>query len=159
FAGGGQVGCDLQFPGNSNWLIGIRGLFDAMSSNDDDRFSTLFPNDRFHGRDRWFATINGRLGYLWSQTFLIYATGGSGFVQNRFVMFDAVRNVPLVIGTGNRNNSNGGDVGGGFEWMFTQSSWGAWSLWVEYDHIFLSDRDLVINPVVGSPLRANIDRD
>jgi outer membrane immunogenic protein len=157
FAGGGQIGCDLQFP-NSNWLIGIRGMFDAMSSNDDDHFSVLFPADRFHNRSRSFATINGRVGYLWSQTFLVYATGGWGFVRNRFDMFDTVRNVPLVVGTGNRN-SNGGDVGGGFEWMFTQSSWGAWSLWVEYDHIFLSNRDLFITPAVGPAFTANIERD
>lgn len=159
FAGGGQVGCDFQFPGNSNWVIGIRGLFDGMSSDNDDHISVLFPTDRFHGRDRWFATINGRIGYLWAPSFLVYATGGWGFVQNRVDVFDTVRNVPLVIGNGNHSNSNGGDVGGGFEWMFTQSSWGAWSMWVEYDHIFLQDRDLLITPVVGAPFTANIRRD
>ena len=53
----------------------------------------------------------------------------------------------------------GGDVGGGFEWMFTQSSWGAWSMFVEYDHIFLSNRDLLITPVVGPAFTANIRRD
>ena len=157
FAGGGQVGCDLQFGGNSSWLIGIRGMFDGTSSNDD-HVSVLFPNDRFRDRSHTFATINGRIGYLWSQSFLVYATGGWGFVRSRIDVFDTVRNVPLVIGGGNRH-ADGGDVGGGFEWMFTQSSWGAWSMWVEYDHIFLRDRDLVITPVVGPAFTANIQRD
>jgi outer membrane immunogenic protein len=157
FAGGGQVGCDFQFPGNSSWLIGIRGMFDGMSSSDD-HVSVLFPGDRFHDRNRSFATINGRIGYLWSQTFLVYATGGWGFVRNRLDVFDTVRSVPLVVSNGNRS-SNGGDVGGGFEWMFTQSSWGAWSMFAEYDHIFLGERDLLITPVVGPAFTANVRRD
>ena len=162
FAGGGQVGCDWQFPGNSNWVIGIRGLIDGMSSNDDDDISVLFPGDRFRHRDRWFATINGRLGYLWTQSFLVYATGGWGFVQGRrFDVFDTVHNVVLVTGNGDsgHRNSSGGDVGGGFEWMFTQSSWGAWSMWVEYDHIFLQDRNFLITPFVGPAFTVNVQRD
>src|SRR5215813_12722458 len=63
-AGGGQIGCDYQFAGNTNWVIGIRGMVDGTSSNnDDDHFSVLFPNNRFRHRNSMFATINGRLGY------------------------------------------------------------------------------------------------
>jgi hypothetical protein len=32
-------------------------------------------------------------------------------------------------------------------------------MWVEYDHIFLSDRTLLITPVVGPAFTANIERD
>jgi len=43
--------------------------------------------------------------------------------------------------------------------MFTQSSWGAWSMWVEYDHIFLRDRDFLITPFVGPAFTLNVQRD
>jgi outer membrane immunogenic protein len=131
FAGGGQIGCDYQF--NSNWLIGVRGLVDVASFSGDHISPVLF-DDTFHTRSRWFGTITARLGYLITPTFLIYAEGGWGFVQHRFDVIDTAG--VLVTNVDNGSNANGGDVGVGVEWMFTQN----WSLWVEWDHIFLRDK-------------------
>jgi outer membrane immunogenic protein len=131
FAGGGQIGCDYQF--NSNWLIGIRGLVDVASFSGD-HISPVLWDDTFHTRSRWFGTITGRLGYLITPTFLIYAEGGWGFVQQKFNVIDTAH--VLINNVDNSSNANGADVGVGFEWMFTQG----WSLWVEWDHIFLNNR-------------------
>jgi outer membrane immunogenic protein len=132
FAGGGQIGCDYQF--NSNWLIGVRGLVDVASFSGDHISPVLF-DDTFHTRSRWFGTITGRLGYLITPTFLIYAEGGWGFVQQRFDVIDTAHVLVNNFDNGG-GSSNGADVGVGFEWMFTQG----WSLWVEWDHIFLNNR-------------------
>src|SRR5258705_5759061 len=132
FAGGGQIGCDYQFA--SNWVIGIQGMVDATDFNND-HVSTLFTGDSFRNRARWFGTVTGRLGFLVAPSFLIYGKGGWGWVDQRFDMINTVTGAVL---TGSNNNSrNGADAGVGAEWMFTPG----WSLWAEWDHIFLRNRD------------------
>jgi outer membrane immunogenic protein len=139
FAWGGQVGCDYQFAGN--WVIGIQGIFDGLSSNNDnDHVSILFPDLRWHNKSSWFATVTGRIGFLATPQFLLYAKGGWGWVNHRIELVDTLTGF-AVTGAANNNNRNGPDVGAGFEWMFTQN----WSLWVEWDHIFLKNRDFVFD--------------
>ena len=134
-AGGGQVGCDYQF--SSNWVLGIQGMVDATDFNDD-RVSVLFPGDTFRNRARWFATVTGRLGFLVGPSFLLYGKGGWGWVDQRFDMINTATGA-LLTGTTNNNSRNGADAGVGGEWMFTPG----WSLWAEWDHIFLRDRNFV----------------
>jgi outer membrane immunogenic protein len=151
FAGGGQIGCDYQFA--SNWVVGIRGLVDATDFNHH-HLSTIVPfvGDTFHDRGRWFATVTGRLGFLVAPSFLIYGIGGWGWVDNRF---DVVTPAGTVLTTSSSNSRNGADAGVGGEWMFAPG----WSLWAEWDHIFLKNRDFLITtagPVVNT---VNVRRD
>jgi len=54
-------------------------------------------------------------------------------------------------------NSSGGDVGVGFEYMFTQN----WTFFVEWDHIFLNHRsiDFAVANVECIRCTDNINRD
>jgi outer membrane immunogenic protein len=133
FAGGGQIGCDYQFA--SNWVFGVRGLIDGTDINRN-RASILDPTViTFHTRANWFATVTARLGYLFTPTFLFYVNGGWGTVNERFSVNRTVDN--FVIASADRNAS-GGDVGVGFEYMFAPN----WTLWVEWDHIFLDHNSI-----------------
>jgi len=128
FAGGGQIGCDYQFA--SNWVFGIQGMIDGADISRS-RESLLFENVTFHNDVRWFGTITARLGYLVTPQFLFYAKGGWGTVKQRFSATETDSGFLLrSVDT----NSSGGDVGVGFEWMFTQN----WTFFVEWDHIFLN---------------------
>ncbi len=131
FAGGGQIGCDYQFA--SNWVIGIQGLIDGTDINRS-RTSVIDSDLTFHHDVRWFATITARLGYLVSPSFLFYAKGGWGTVNERFSVTD-VDNITLRSVD---RNASGADVGVGLEYMFTPN----WTLWVEWDHIFLDHNSI-----------------
>ena len=150
FAGGGQIGCDYQF--SSNWVFGIQGMFDGADLSRS-RESILFPELTFHSDVRSFGTITARLGYLVTPQFLFYAKGGWGTVKQRFSVTDT--DTGFVFRSVD-TNSSGGDVGVGFEYMFTQN----WTFFVEWDHIFLNHRSIDFTDVVDcSRCTNNINRD
>jgi outer membrane immunogenic protein len=132
FAGGGQIGCDYQFA--SNWVFGIQGMIDGADLSRS-REGIIFPELTFHSDVRWFGTITARLGYLVTPQFLFYAKGGWGTVKQRFSVTDT--DTGFVFRSAD-TNSSGGDVGVGFEYMFTQN----WTFFVEWDHIFLNHRSI-----------------
>jgi outer membrane immunogenic protein len=132
FAGGGQFGCDYQFT--TNWVFGIQGMIDGADISRS-RDSLVFDNITFHSDVRWFGTITARLGYLVTPNFLFYAKGGWGTVKQRFSVTET--DTGFVFRSVD-TNSSGGDVGVGFEYMFTPN----WTFWVEWDHIFLDHRTI-----------------
>jgi len=132
FAGGGQIGCDYQFA--SNWVFGIQGLIDGTDINRS-RLSIIDPRFTSHHDVNWFATVTARLGYLFTPSFLFYVKGGWGSVNERFSVTTTATNVQVASVD---RNASGGDVGVGFEYMFTPN----WTFFVEWDHIFL-DHDSV----------------
>ena len=127
FAGGGQIGCDYQFA--SNWVFGVQGMFDGADISRS-RDSLIFDDTTFHSDVRWFATITARLGYLVTPSFLFYVKGGWGTVNQRFSVTTTIEDFTF---RSRDRNSSGGDVGVGFEYMFTPN----WTFFVEWDHIFL----------------------
>jgi outer membrane immunogenic protein len=149
FAGGGQIGCDYQFA--SNWVFGVQGLIDWTDIKRN-RVSIIDPELTFHREGNWFATITARLGYLFTPTFLLYVKGGWGFFNDEFSVTTTATNT--TIATVNKN-ANGGDVGVGFEWMFTPN----WTFWVEWDHIFLDNSSIEFTRIGGPRRFNNIDRD
>jgi outer membrane immunogenic protein len=122
-AGGGQIGCDYQFA--SNWLIGIQGMFDGADVNGDHHFL----DETFHTHVRWFGTVTGRLGFLVTPSLLIYGKGGVAFVGHHD-SFDCCRG-------DFESTRTGWDAGVGLEWMVFPS----WSVWLEWDHMGLGDRN------------------
>jgi len=138
FAGGGQVGCDYQFA--SSWVIGIQGMIDGTEF-DRSHVSVLFPADTFPTDSRWFATVTGRIGFLVGPAFLVYGKGGWGTIDQRFRVFGTTTNI-LLNSVDER--LSGADAGAGFEWMFAPN----WSVWVEWDHIFVKERNLFF-PALG----------
>ena len=149
FAGGGQIGCDYQFA--SNWVFGIQGMIDGADLSRS-RESLLFDNVTFHSDVRWFGTITARLGYLVTPQFLFYAKGGWGTVKQRFSATETDSGFVLrSVDT----NSSGGDVGVGFEWMFTPN----WTFFVEWDHIFLNHSSIrVVEFDIDDRIRRDFDK-
>jgi outer membrane immunogenic protein len=150
FAGGGQIGCDYQFA--MSWVFGIQGMIDGADISRS-RQSVLFPEFTFHSDVRWFGTITARLGYLITPQFLFYAKGGWGTVNQRFAVTDAF---DVTLSRSVNTSSGGGDVGVGFEYMFTPN----WTFWVEWDHIFVNHRSIDFGGVtIDTRLTDNIHRD
>jgi len=149
FAGGGQIGCDYQFA--ANWVFGVQGLVDWTDIKRN-RVSIIDPLVSLHRNGNWFATVTARLGYLFTPTFLFYVRGGWGSVNDEFSVITTTTNTTLA--TVNKN-ANGGDLGVGFEWMFARN----WTLWVEWDHIFLDNSSIEFTRIAGTTRFDNINRD
>jgi outer membrane immunogenic protein len=149
FAGGGQIGCDYQFA--SNWVFGVQGMFDGADLNSD-HVGFINSDFTFHSDVRWFGTITARLGYLVTPQTLFYVKGGWGTVSQRF----SVREIGVsgdIFSTD--KNSSGGDVGVGFEWMFTPN----WTFFVEWDHIFLNHTNItVVDFEIDDRVRRDFDK-
>jgi outer membrane immunogenic protein len=173
FIGGGQVGYNYQW--GPSFVIGIEADIQGTGNRGNARnvglgsdtaaVTTMFKNGDLHrltnidstawgatqvnaGVD-WLGTVRGRLGYLFTPTMLVYATGGLTYggvyanVHNYAVSSSAVteyhyRNPVEInneggfshtfIGGGSKSQTLvGWNVGGGLEWMFMPN----WSLKAE----------------------------
>jgi outer membrane immunogenic protein len=166
FIGGGQVGYNYQW--GANFVIGleadiqgagIRGashtvgvgsdsaISDANVNNPELRInSTAMGETTVHAGVDWMGTVRGRLGYLFTPTMLVYATGGLTYggvyanVNNYAVAnsawqaydngwYDFPKAVThTFVGGGSKSSTLvGWNVGGGLEWMFMPN----WSLKAE----------------------------
>jgi len=153
--GGGQIGYNWAFPGQS-WLVGVEA--DIQGASLHRSFPTLFftevepggPNDltsvTTDSRLNWFGTLRGRLGFLPTQSVLLYGTGGLAFggVRNNLLVAFTDFNDCIVgvtsaacsaVGLNNNNNNTrwGWVAGAGIEWMFAPN----WSIKGEYQYIDL----------------------
>jgi len=95
-AGGGQIGCDIQFD---QWVFGVRDMLDATNL----RSSTNFPNGSANSHTNWFDMLTAREGFLLQPNALIYMQGGAAFTSTNVTVFN-------LAGTqiGNFSNSSQG---------------------------------------------------
>jgi outer membrane immunogenic protein len=129
-AGGGQVGCDFQFP-NSNFVIGVQGMYDRTDLSASGTSAALGP-DSLNGKVPYFATLTGRLGYAVAPDWLIYGKGGAAWTR-----------VDATI-TPFAPDSLSGDLsgwvgGGGVEWRVARYL----SLFAEYDYMGFADKLII----------------
>ena len=103
-AGGGQVGCGIQFD---QWVFGIRDMFDGTNL----RSSTSFSAGSANTRTNWFDTLTAREGFLFQPNVLIYAQGGAAWTNTSVTVFNFAG---TEIGQSSTNN-NGWTLGGGGE--------------------------------------------
>src|SRR5262249_62155358 len=80
-AGGGQIGCDVQF---AEWVFGIRDMLDATNLLS----STSFPGGSINTLTNWFDTLTAREGYLVQPNVLIYAQGGAAWTKTSVTLFN-----------------------------------------------------------------------
>jgi outer membrane immunogenic protein len=158
FIGGGQVGYNWQF-GNS-WVAGIEadiqgtgargsgfetGVAPLTTVANSAAVSSLSVNSAVD----YLGTVRGRIGFLWTPTFLVFGDGGfayGGVHENVEIVTNFL--VPVVadgVGTfpafGNMSNTRPGwTAGGGFEWMFLPN----WSAKLEYLYYDLGRRTLTV---------------
>jgi outer membrane immunogenic protein len=117
-AGGGQVGCDIQFD---SWVFGIRNMIDATNL----RSSTSFAAGSANSHTNWFDTLTAREGFLVAPNVLVYGQGGAAWANTNVTVFNTAGGQIGSIS----NNSQGWTLGGGAEWMFAPH----WSVFAEYN--------------------------
>lgn len=183
FIGGGQVGYNYQW-GQSVVVgleadiqgAGIRGRGGYSGLSVDQISATLGPitiagtrtavgsGEITAGID-WMGTVRGRLGWLFTPTFLLYGTGGlayggvyanavhsaagTGTVSINGVPIFSV-GAPVIPGSGQYSNTRvGWTAGGGFEWLVMPN----WSVKAEALYYDLGSATFSSSPVVAiSPL-------
>ena len=143
---GAEIGCNYQFGGV--FVVGAEGDWSWTGIN-----STLLTN--FAGcaacgvggtalgaaavtetvRSNWLATLRGRLGFLATPSFLIYATGGLAIADLQLSDAIAFAGSGTFNAATSNNTQTGWTAGGGLEWMFLPN----WSLKGEYLHVDLGN--------------------
>jgi outer membrane immunogenic protein len=137
--GGGQVGCDYQFT--TNWVIGIRGMWDGANLTGSNRSPDIPALGDFtlHTKVSSVASLVGEVGYLFTPTTKFYGKAGIGWVRDKFTCNGPACQLPnpYIVDETRR----GFDLGVGLAWMFAPN----WDLFVEYDHMWLGSKTVLFN--------------
>jgi outer membrane immunogenic protein len=128
FIGGGQAGCD--FMAGKDLVFGVQGMFDFGDVKGRHAL-TDFPAFSETNSLKYNITATGRIGYLWTPTFLGYAKVGVAFLHNRNQVFQpngalsesATFTLPAMT------------AGIGGEWMFAPN----WSVFAEWNYMWIED--------------------
>jgi outer membrane immunogenic protein len=82
-----------------------------------------------------FGLFTGQIGYAWDRA-LFYVNGGAAVTDNKYTSTTA------GVGFDTANETRwGAAVGVGFEYAFAPN----WSLGVQYDHLFMGNKDVISN--------------
>jgi outer membrane immunogenic protein len=134
---GGQIGYRWQ---SGQWVFGVEGQGNWADFSGDNN-SALFAT-RNRSKIDSFGLITGQVGYAWNNV-LVYVKGGAAVAGTKYEVFD--RASGALLGS-NDQTRWGGTVGAGLEYGFAPN----WSVGVEYNHIFLSDKDVTFAGLVGT---------
>ena len=144
FAAGGQVGCDYQV--NSNWVVGVRGMIDALRINQNQGYNLCGGDPDCSGalgiRTNWFATALGKVGYLAVPNGLVYVKGGAAWKNVSYT--DTFADCGCVW-NGHATTILGYDVGAGFEYLFIPNL----SAFVELDYMGFPTKSATITDQFG----------
>jgi len=134
---GGQVGYRWQA---ANWVFGLEAQGNWADFTGSHTSLFFGPGAVNRTRVDAFGLFTGQVGYSWNNV-LLYVKGGAAVTSDRY---DGLFN-GVVIDTAQETRW-GGAVGVGAEFGFTPN----WSLGLEYNHLFLGDRDVSFNFVNGA---------
>lgn len=160
FTAGGQIGYNWQV---NKVVWGLEADFNyvdfrSASVSIPEPLATAFgsggpPNVFTYtvGRQDFFGTVRGRIGYAWDR-FMLYATGGLAYgngITNTVTYTNAAPGVVYATFAGSSGNRFGWTVGGGGEWGFA----GNWSVKAEYLYVDLNSHNRTLVPVnvIGTP--------
>jgi outer membrane immunogenic protein len=144
---GGQIGYRWQA---SSWVFGL----EAQGNWAD--FKGSNPSIQLIARNESkvdaFGLFTGQVGYAWNNA-LLYVKGGAAVTSNKYTGFVPATGLAFDSASDTRW---GATVGVGLEYGFTPN----WSFGVEYNHLFMGDRNFVMagtgNIVpVGATLRSD----
>ena len=163
FRAGGYVGYNWKIA--PNWLVGIEG---DIAWGHSSKTSTPFPGMTVFGAGTgvgtdfitvkldWDASIRGRVGYLVTPTWLIYATGGVAW-QNIEASASCVSTGTSYCGADRSASKSstqvGWTVGGGLEWAFAPH----WLARIEYRYADFNSLSLAFPPAPNAGFHADID--
>lgn len=139
---GGQVGYRWQA---SSWVFGLeaQGNWASFSGSNVSPAGVLTPFGSLTDRTRIdaFGLLTGQVGYAWNNV-LGYAKGGAAVVNDKYDVFTPAG---ALFASGGEIRW-GATVGGGLEIGFAPN----WTVGVEYDHIFLGNRNTTITLPTGT---------
>lgn len=169
--GGGQIGYNWQV--DPRWVLGIEADFQGSGEKDSRSFSdpftvfTLVPCDCQGGfmtvsipgtatfsheeKLEWFGTVRGRVGYIFWNNGMVYATGGLAYGHVK----SSVTAVVTALGTSSATFSDsetklGWTVGAGVEGQLFDSR--NWTWKVEYLYMDLGTVDHSISDPTFGPV-------
>ena len=141
---GGQIGYRWQ---SGQWVFGVEGQGNWADFSGDNN-SALFAS-RNRTKIDAFGLITGQVGYAWNNV-LVYVKGGAAVVSDKYEISSTAG--ALLASTS--DTRWGGTVGAGLEYGFAPN----WSVGVEYNHIFLSDKDVTFAGFAGTErIRQDVD--
>jgi outer membrane immunogenic protein len=86
--------------------------------------------------------FTGQVGYAWNNV-LFYVKGGAAVTEDKYDIFAIPSGV--LLSSGARETRWGGTVGAGLEFGFAPN----WSVGVEYDHLFMGNRNITFTTPTG----------
>ncbi|MBR0817673.1 outer membrane protein [Bradyrhizobium liaoningense] len=141
---GGQIGYRWQ---SGQWVFGVEGQGNWADFSGDNASALFATNNRT--KIDAFGLITGQVGYAWNNV-LIYVKGGAAVVSNKY----EISSTAGALLSSSSDSRWGGTVGAGLEYGFAPN----WSVGVEYNHIFLSDKDVTFAGFAGSErIRQDVD--
>jgi outer membrane immunogenic protein len=147
---GGQIGYRWQTGGG--WVFGVEGQGDWANLRAS-RASLINPAFTERAKVDGIGLITGQIGYAWNNA-LFYVKGGGAVTGSRFDILNFTgTSVASVSAT-----RWGAAVGVGFEYGFTPN----WTVGVEYDHLFMGNRNntfSVVNPIVAAAINDRLKLD
>ncbi|MBV9564019.1 MAG: porin family protein [Bradyrhizobium sp.] len=145
---GGQIGYRFQM---ANWVFGVEAQGDWADFKGT-RINQILPGVSDRTQVNAFGLFTGQVGYAFNNV-LAYVKGGGAVVGDKYNTFTTATNVVLDQANTTRW---GGTVGAGLEYGFAPN----WSVGVEYDHIFLGNKNLNFTTVGGAAaMTHNITQD
>jgi outer membrane immunogenic protein len=150
-AAGGQIGYRWQ---SAAWVFGLEAQGDwvDLTGSNASQLSPFFTGFADRSRIDAIGLFTGQVGYSWN-AFLLYVKGGAAVAHDKYESFLTVPVGPLAAGfIADRGSETrwGGVVGIGGEYSLTRN----WSVALEYDHLFMGDRDIAMtyDPAFSSML-------
>ena len=150
---GGQIGYRWQ---SASWVFGIEAQgnwADLKGSNVSNAFFRVPGDTTNQSKIDAIGLFTGQVGYSWN-TFLLYVKGGAAVTHDKydgFIINAAILNPNVDRATETRW---GGVVGVGGEYAFTPN----WSFAIEYDHLFMGNRDIGFTSTTAVPFASRTDR-
>lgn len=140
FIGGGQFGCDYQYP--SNWLLGLQGEFNWANAQDRQTVFPVLSIETLDAKVDWFASATARLGYA-SGPWLFYGKAGPAWVRDKLHDFGSVF-ISSFDYSGSATQT-GWTGGAGFEYAFAPN----WSTYFEYDFYDFGTKSVGLSGMAG----------
>jgi outer membrane immunogenic protein len=137
---GGQVGYRWQ---SAAWVFGVeaQGNWANLEGSNASQLA-FFAGFANRTKIDAIGLFTGQVGYSWN-SFLLYVKGGAAVARDRYESFLTAPVGPLPVGfIADRGSETrwGGVVGIGGEYSFTRN----WSVALEYDHLFMGDRNVAM---------------
>ncbi|MCG2628490.1 outer membrane beta-barrel protein [Bradyrhizobium sp. WYCCWR 13023] len=139
---GGQVGYRWQ---SAQWVFGLEGQGNWADFSGDNLSAVTGFTDR--SKIDSFGLLTGQVGYAWNNV-LLYVKGGAAVVGTKNELRAAGTTFASVSDT-----RWGGTVGAGLEFGFAPN----WSVGVEYNHIFLSGKDVTFAGFQTDHIKQDVD--